>query len=257
MHPKSDSIPDDAIQKNAEQRAYVLYLIDQYKELAVAYSSNPKAVAINLNKAIRKQFGTKAVAVSSTRFEALCTFLKGRINNTPAATAWATACRSARRGRWSAAARSSRRMRRRGSSRPRGRSPCAAARRNGSRPPPAPSRTVRRSSSTTYVCAVASMAGRGGVRDAEARRGSRRAGASRAGRCRRDLRLVPPARAGEDHAPTDAGRLSEDKRANMRARPGLKMPPLRVVFKARLVDERHVRPLAANALPSPLSCSPF
>lgn len=71
----------------------------------------------------------------------------------------------------------------------------------------------------------------------------------RAGRCRRDLRLVPPARAGEDHAPTDAGRLSEDKRANMRARPGLKMPPLRVVFKARLVDERHVRPLAANALP--------
>ena len=148
-------------------------------------------------------------------------------------------------------------MRRRGSSRPRGRSPCAAARRNGSRPPPAPSRTVRRSSSTTYVCAVASMAGRGGVRDAEARRGSRRAGASRAGRCRRDLRLVPPARAGEDHAPTDAGRLSEDKRANMRARPGLKMPPLRVVFKARLVDERHVRPLAANALPSPLSCSPF
>ena len=66
------------------------------------------------------------------------------------------------------------------------------------------------------------------------------------------MRLVPPARAGEDHAPTDAGRLSEDKRANMRARPGLKMPPLRVVFKARLVDERHVRPLAANALPSPL-----
>ena len=83
MHPKSDSIPDDAIQKNAEQRAYVLYLIDQYKKLAGAYSSNPKAVAINLNKAIRKQFGTKAVAVSSTRFEALCTFLKGRIDNTP------------------------------------------------------------------------------------------------------------------------------------------------------------------------------
>lgn len=83
IHPKSDPIPDDAIQKNAEQRAYVFYLIDQYKKLAGAYSSNPKAVAINLNKAIRKQFGTKAVAVSSTRFEALCSFLKGRIDNTP------------------------------------------------------------------------------------------------------------------------------------------------------------------------------
>ena len=83
MHPKCDPMPDDAIQKNAQQRAYVLYLIDQYNQLAGAYSSNPGAVAINLNKAIRKQFGTKAVAVSSTRFEALCTFLKGRIDNTP------------------------------------------------------------------------------------------------------------------------------------------------------------------------------
>ena len=83
MHPKCDPMPDDAIQKNAQQRAYVLYLIDQYNQLAGAYSSNPGAVAINLNKAIRKQFGTKAVAVSSTMFEALCTFLKGRIDNTP------------------------------------------------------------------------------------------------------------------------------------------------------------------------------
>lgn len=83
IHPKSDPVPDDAIQKNAEQRAYVLYLIDQYKKLAGAYSSNPKAVAINLSRAIKHQFGTRAVAVSSSRFEDLCTFLKSRIDNTP------------------------------------------------------------------------------------------------------------------------------------------------------------------------------
>ena len=83
MHPKCDPMPDDAIQKNAQQRAYVLYLIDQYKKLAGAYSSNPKAVAINLSRAIKHQFGTRAVAVSSSRFEDLCTFLKSRIDNTP------------------------------------------------------------------------------------------------------------------------------------------------------------------------------
>ena len=53
------------------------------------------------------------------------------------------------------------------------------------------------------------------------------------------------------------GEMAREKRADVCARPSLKMPPLRVVFKARLVDERDVRPLAANALPSPLSCSPF
>jgi len=73
-----------------------------------------------------------------------------------------------------------------------------------------------------------------------------------AGGRRRDLRLVPAARTGEDHAPADAGRLSEDKRADVRARPGLKMPPLRIVFDTRLVDERNVRLLAANALPRSL-----
>ncbi len=82
MHPQRDPIPDDAIQRNAAQRAYVLYLIDQYKQLAGAYSLNPKVVAVNLSRAIRKQFGTKAVAVSSSRFGELCTFLKKRIDNT-------------------------------------------------------------------------------------------------------------------------------------------------------------------------------
>jgi len=83
MHPKADPIPDDAIQRNAEQRAYVLYLIDQFKKLAGAYASSPKGVAIKLNREIKHQFGTKAVAVSSSRFEALCAFLKGRIDSTP------------------------------------------------------------------------------------------------------------------------------------------------------------------------------
>lgn len=83
MHPKSDPLPDDAIQHNASQRAYVLYLIEQYKKLAGAYSLNPRAVAVNLNRAIRNEFGTRAVAVSSTRFEALCSFLKRRIDGTP------------------------------------------------------------------------------------------------------------------------------------------------------------------------------
>ena len=46
-------------------------------------SSQAKAVAINLSRAIKHQFGTRAVAVSSSRFEDLCTFLKSRIDNTP------------------------------------------------------------------------------------------------------------------------------------------------------------------------------
>ena len=74
----------------------------------------------------------------------------------------------------------------------------------------------------------------------------------RAGRRRRNLRLVPAAGAGEDGAPADAGRLSEEKRPDVRARPSLQVALLRCVFEARLVDERDVRLPAVDTLPRPL-----
>ena len=57
---------------------------------------------------------------------------------------------------------------------------------------------------------------------------------------------------GEDGAPADAGHLSEEKRPDVRARPGLQVALLRLVFEARLVDERDVRLPAVDALPGPL-----
>ena len=77
-----DPLPPDAINNNASKRAYVLKLQEKYKEFASAYTSNPKAVAVNLSRAIRKKFGTKAVAVPLSRFDELCAFLQAKINNT-------------------------------------------------------------------------------------------------------------------------------------------------------------------------------
>lgn len=80
--PPKDPLPDDAINSDAEKRAYVIHLQERFIEFDSKYTQKPEASAANIYRAIRKKFHTKAVAVPLSRFGELCTFLQAKIDNT-------------------------------------------------------------------------------------------------------------------------------------------------------------------------------
>ena len=81
-HPKADPLPDDAIGLDAEKKAYVQHLIARYGVLTKKYAPNATAPSVNLHRAIRKEFSTKALAVPISMFNSLCSFLQKKIDGT-------------------------------------------------------------------------------------------------------------------------------------------------------------------------------